>query len=523
MRDSIHFQGLTFRAKPASKQPRQLTLSQQAAQGQALQKPSFVITDWLLETAQHWLIFATQGQVGEQFIALFNKQVELIKGDLPDFDLQVGAVSLSIQQQILEQEIATDETDFQDSLDHGHSVLSFIENELRLNQSLSAQSKFQNPEQLLELTHLTHLKDRGFRLLSTGETRRLMLALALAKQPQILMLDDPYAGLDLEHQAWLTGFLDEISAYIQIMMVSSREEQLPECISHVLSFIQTSAQDKLEYQLSKPMSREAWLDSPILRQLNAMSNQKTDALITLVKAGQSCKEELPDPLIALHNAKVEYTDALIFKDVNWQIKAGEHWQIRGPNGCGKSTLLGLILGDHPQCYSNDIEIFGHKRGSGESIWQIKQNIGIVSSSLHLQYRVNCSALDVVLSGLFDSIGLYQKPSLKQIKLAQQWLELFSMQEYAKVGFKSLDYGQQRLLLIARALIKQPLILILDEPYQGLDFLSRRLIHTSLNLVAQQNLSQLLYVTHYLEDSLPAVQNFVDFVKVEQGYEVVLTV
>jgi molybdate transport system ATP-binding protein len=213
-------------------------------------------------------------------------------------------------------------------------------------------------------------------------------------------------------------------------------------------------------------------------------------------------------------------DAKIFSGVNWQIEQGQHWQVRGPNGCGKSTLLGLILGDHPQCYSNDVTVLGMKRGSGETIWDVKRHIGVVSSALHLQYRVNCTALEVLISGFYDSIGLYQQPSKKEILYAREWLQLLEMSQFEKVGFRNLDYGQQRLLLIGRALIKQPALLILDEPYQGLDFLNRKLVFRALNRIASANISQLLYVTHHQEDSLDAIHHFVDFVAQQgEGYRV----
>jgi molybdate transport system ATP-binding protein len=218
-----------------------------------------------------------------------------------------------------------------------------------------------------------------------------------------------------------------------------------------------------------------------------------------------------NPVFEIQNGRVEYTERTIFTDLNWRIENGQHWQIKGPNGCGKSTLLGLIFGDHPQCYSNDIHIFGKKRGSGESIWEIKQHIGMVSSALHLQYRVSCKAIDVILSGFYDSIGLYQQPSKKEIIVAREWLEILHMSEHANTSFRQLEYGQQRLLLIARAIVKQPAILILDEPYQGLDYLGRRLVKNTLELIAKENLSQLLYVSHYQKDKLHSIKNEVEFI------------
>ncbi|MCC4834439.1 ATP-binding cassette domain-containing protein [Shewanella sp. 10N.7] len=236
------------------------------------------------------------------------------------------------------------------------------------------------------------------------------------------------------------------------------------------------------------------------------------------------QSKFENPIFELKNGKVAYSDKTIFTDVNWRIDNGQHWQVKGPNGCGKSTLLGLIFGDHPQCYSNDIQIFGKQRGSGETIWEIKQHIGMVSSALHLQYRVNCSPIDVILSGFYDSIGLYQKATAPQLDMAKDWLTILHMEALANTPIKQLDYSQQRLLLIARALVKQPTLLILDEPYQGLDYLGIRLVRNTLELIARENLSQLLYVSHYHEDNLASINNYLEFVENEQteGYKSVIS-
>jgi len=157
-----------------------------------------------------------------------------------------------------------------------------------------------------------------------------------------------------------------------------------------------------------------------------------------------------------------------------QINPGEHWQLTGPNGSGKTCLLSLITGDHPQCYVNDIRVFGFQRGQGESIWQIKQFIGYVSTQLQWEYRVSTSVRNVVISGFHDSIGLYTKPSDVQKNIADQWLDVLGMRHRANEPFTQLSHGDKRLLLIARAMVKHPPLLILDEPCLGLDDINRQL-------------------------------------------------
>ncbi|QUN06600.1 ATP-binding cassette domain-containing protein [Shewanella yunxiaonensis] len=458
------------------------------------------IEEWHIAAGEHWGVFAGQGQAAELLVGLLSGELTPHKGTIEGLPASVACVSLQQQQKLLDQQIAEDESDMQS----GDTVSQIL---------LDNGCDLQTLPELLAITDLTHLKDRGFRLLSTGETRRLMLAKAIAGQPQWLILDEPYAGLDVAHRAALTKLLQTLAKHTQLLLLTSREDELPAFISHMALFD--------DHQLTQTLSREEWQQHPLLAQMQALSEEKSARMLALLK--QQDHANYPNPLVQLNDVRVAYTDSLIFEHVNWTINRGEHWQLRGPNGAGKSTLLGLILGDHPQCYSNDITILGVKRGSGESIWEIKKNIGVVSSSLHLQYRVNCSALEVLLSGYFDSIGLYQKPSALQISNAQTWLEMLEMSDFAKTGFRSLDYGQQRLLLIARALIKQPALLILDEPYQGLDYLNRKLVFHALNRIAASNISQLLYVTHHHEDTLDAVQNFADFVPAGNGsHKLVLT-
>lgn len=471
------------------------------------------VDDWTMEPKQHWVIFSTYSHCGSVLGRLLSGDIAVECNVISGLPKKIGWVSLYQQQLLLEKELADDDTDFIDRLDYGSSVETLVA------EVCSERSQLEN---LLTLTDLTYLRQRGFRQLSTGETRRVMLARALAIEPELLILDEPYAGLDMAHQQQLSLLLETLSHTMQLLIITSREDEIPKCITHVAMFnADVDKSGNTIHRLSGSMTINEWHEHPVMAQLNALSQQRSQELLALIKH-QRYQAKYPDPLVELKNGKVEYTDGLIFKGVNWRINNGEHWQVRGPNGCGKSTLLGLILGDHPQCYSNDITLFGKPRGSGETIWQVKEQIGIVSSALHLQYRVNCSALDVLLSGFFDSIGLYQKPSKKQVDSAKDWLSILHMSQFEKTSFKQLDYGQQRLLLIGRALIKQPVLLILDEPYQGLDFINRKLVMNTLNMIAEENLSQLLYVSHHSDDALPAIRNYVDFIgDAQAGYQVMV--
>ncbi|MCJ2375905.1 molybdate ABC transporter ATP-binding protein ModF [Vibrio sp. ZSDZ34] len=464
------------------------------------------IEQWQINDSEHWAIFETQGNVGSQIGDLLCGEKQAEPGCLVALHQDIAQVSLAEQQRLLELENANDDTDFLDRIDFGRTVTQLID------------ERVQQPSHTLELMDkldLTHLAQRGFKQLSTGETRRVMLARALASKPRTLLLDEPFVGLDAQHRELLACYLRTLAEHTQIIIVTSREDEIPDWVHHVALFEHGT--------LSQTMTHRQWLSHPVISQLRALSSEQSEQWIALIRKHQHTAK-FADPLLKITNGTVEYVEQRIFSGVDWQINHGEHWQVRGPNGCGKSTLLGLIFGDHPQCYSNDIQIYGMQRGSGETVWDIKKHTGMVSSSLHLQYRVSCRALDVLLSGYFDSIGLYDQPSKKQIDTAMEWLALLHMAHLKDTSFKALEYSQQRLLLIARAIIKQPTLLILDEPYQGLDFLGRKLVTNALNMIANENLSQLLYVSHYVEDALDSIQHFVDFVKddADENYRVELS-
>ncbi|EKY4878635.1 molybdate ABC transporter ATP-binding protein ModF [Vibrio sp. B511a] len=451
------------------------------------------IDDWKINTQQSWGIFSADGDIGSLLGDLICDEMSPNSGEIELNGLSVAQVSLSEQQRLLERELEKDDTDFLDRIDQGSTVYSLI-----LEQSQDTNLT----EQLVNDLDLSHLRDSGFRVLSTGETRRVMLARALATQPDLVLLDNPFTGLDIAHRAALARYLHSLSQNVQLLITFSRESDMPEWINSIALF---SAG-----KLDSTMDKSSWDNHPIIGQIKSQSEQQSEEMMSLIRQHQH-STPFNNPIFELKNGAVEYTDKKIFTGLNWRIDKGQHWQVKGPNGCGKSTLLGLIFGDHPQCYSNDIDIFGKKRGTGETIWEIKQHIGMVSSALHLQYRVNCSALEVILSGFYDSIGLYNQPTRKEMNIANEWLDILHMSQYKKTSFKQLEYGQQRLLLIARAIVKQPTLLILDEPYQGLDFLGRRLVKNTLELIARENLSQLLYVSHYQEDRLDSIKNELEFV------------
>ena len=224
--------------------------------------------------------------------------------------------------------------------------------------------------------------------------------------------------------------------------------------------------------------------------------------ILQLTAGRSAADPQRRELIALRDGFARFGEKILFEHLDLDIDDGCHTLITGPNGCGKSTLLHIITGDNPKCYANDLRIFGVRRGSGESIWELKRHMGIVSPEIHRNHHIPGTARQVVLSGLFDSIGLYQKASAAQERMALQWLEWIGLPHKATQAFRRLAFAEQRLVLIARALIKLPRLLILDEPTQGLDEDNRHELLRLLEKIAAHQISTILYVSHRKDEHRP---------------------
>jgi len=357
--------------------------------------------------------------------------------------------------------------------------------------------------ELVEKFGLSHLLDRAFRKLSTGETRKVMLIRALSSKPDLLILDEPFDGLDADTLAMLQQHLASIIDTTPMVMVLNRFDEMPSFITHV-AYLEKDGHDsgKLAFKVDRK-------DESAFAELYQLLHLKTTDL-QVPETDPASKLPALDPqqpLVTLTDATIKYGDTVIVDKLNWTIEPGKHWQLSGPNGSGKTGVLSLITGDHPQCYVNDIFVFGFQRGKGESIWQIKQFIGYVSTSLQWEYRVSVSCKNVIISGFYDSIGMYTKSTDNQKKIADEWLALLGMSDRADQPFNKLSYGDQRLLLIARAMVKHPPLLILDEPCLGLDDMNRQLVLALIEKICAGKETTVLYVNHHAEDQIAGIEHY----------------
>ncbi|AOR64628.1 molybdate ABC transporter ATP-binding protein ModF [Pectobacterium wasabiae] len=376
------------------------------------------------------------------------------------------------------------------------------------------QDSLSDPARCQQLAHqfgITHLLERRFKYLSTGETRKAMLCQALMPHPDLLILDEPFDGLDVASRQQLADELRKLTdSGHTLVLILNRFDDIPDFINHVGVLADCT--------LTRVGEREAILSEALVAQLAFSEKLSGSSLPEPEHPLQYMTLPTDEARILLRNGVVQYNDRPILHELTWEVLSGQHWQIVGPNGAGKSTLLSLITGDHPQGYSNDLTLFGRKRGSGETIWDIKRHIGYVSSSFHLDYRVSTSVRNVILSGFFDSIGIYQAVSDRQHHLTEQWLTLLGLNgAIADTPFQSLSWGQQRLTLIARALVKHPALLILDEPLQGLDPLNRQLVRCWLDILIGEGETQLLFVSHHAEDAPECITHRLTFVPYNDIY------
>jgi len=444
--------------------------------------------NWRIEPGQQWMISGANGSGKSALAAVLTQAGEQTQGKLQGLPPRVAIVSYEAQGELIAAELRKDDADIMDVISEGTPVHEIID--------AVCEDKVLATE-LIEQFGLAHLTDRSFRKLSTGETRKVMLIRALTSKPDLLVLDEPFDGLDAKTHSMLAKHLESLASSLPMVMVLNRFDEKPAFITHI-----------------------AYVDHGRLASTVDCSNQLAfDELYQLMHL-KSTDLEIPpadpafalptlqenEPLVRITNAAIRYSDTTIFSDLSWTINRGEHWQLTGPNGSGKTGLLSLITGDHPQCYVNDIFVFGFQRGKGESIWQIKQFIGYVSTALQWEYRVSVSVRNSIISGFYDSIGLYSKYTDTQRDIADQWLNLLGMSDKADAPFSQQSHGDQRLLLIARAMVKQPPLLILDEPCLGLDDMNRQLVLALIEKICAGSGTTVLYVNHHAGDKIKGIEH-----------------
>ena len=354
---------------------------------------------------------------------------------------------------------------------------------------------------LIDTFMMRDLLQKRMVLLSSGEMRRYQLFKYLIKRPKVLIVDNPFIGLDAPMRDQLSRFFRQLteSGEVQIIMVLSMLDWVPEYITHVVQVENMKVGQKLTRR--EYMDHQPDYASLPMSHLPATLTEQIVGLPVHETANLTADGSITDEIISIRNLSLPLpdTDRVLYGGLNWTVRRGEKWALQGRNGAGKSTLLSLICADHPAAYACDISLFGRKRGTGESFWEIKKHIGFVSPEFHRAYKENRPAIDIVASGLHDSVGLYKRPRPEQTDTCLFWMKVFGIEALKDRLFLTLSAGEQRLCLLARAFVKDPALLILDEPLHGLDTYRRNLVRDVIAAFCRRPDKTLIMVTHYVEE------------------------
>lgn len=475
---------------------------------------------WQIHSDEHWAILGPNGSGKSTLVRSLWGGVPLQSGRIvydfagnerqtqlvPKKD-EIGYVSFELHQSLMEHEAFQEELrEYAGRPDEATTARDVIFSGILANRVLTPADE----ERLFEVVdHLDiqYLLQRDISSLSTGEMRKTLIARALIKSPRLLILDEPFDGLDERSRATLAESINHLmTGSMRVILVVHRLEEIVRNITHVLLikdgqlFLQGPKDEVLTSgSIGRLYGFNLRLEKTNRGYLVSYGSDKSDKIDTSV-VFEEALQDVPEVLIAMKDTTVRYNDLVVLDQLNWSMKRGENWAILGPNGSGKSTIVKLILGDNLQGYANQVMLFGKRKGSGETLWEIKRHIGAVSSELQVRYRKKMSAYDVIASGFYDSIGLYQYPTPKQKAIADGWIELLKIGDISNQPYHQLSYGQKRMILLARAMVKSPALLIMDEPSHGLDISNHRRILRIIEMIGGTP-THLLYVTNH-RDEIP---------------------
>ena len=357
-------------------------------------------------------------------------------------------------------------------------------------------------DKLYGMFSLDEVLDKYVITLSSGELRKLQLTRCLLAMPRVLILDNPFIGLDSPTRKNLSDLLTELSRNLGILffLVMPKSDIIPSFITHVISVKGLDIEGKMtvEDYISKHPASISDLPNGRILLMDGLPDKKLDKEKFYPKENNA-------EIVKCNGVNIRYGSRTILKDLDWTVKEGERWALSGENGSGKSTLLSLVCADNPQSYACDISLFGHKRGSGESIWEIKRHIGYVSPEMHRAYMKNIPTIDIIASGLFDTVGLFMHPTEEQYGICRKWMEIFGIEHLSERSYLKISSGEQRLCLLARAFVKDPELLVLDEPMHGLDSRQCGIVKEIIDRFMRRPHKTLIMVTHY-EEELPECIN-----------------
>lgn len=465
--------------------------------------PALQALNWRWEPGQQWACIGPNGAGKTTLAGLLSKQLQHGSGKItlsPELT-KSGCSYVCFEQQkaLCDRDAQLDDSEFRsDARDPGTTVAM----------ALGGPKALERATDWIERLQIKHILDRGLRFISTGEMRKTLLLRAILQDPALLILDSPLDGLDIDSQAVMTEVIESLlSTELRLLLLSRSLSDVPRGISHLL--VLDSGEAVAAGALNDVLGRD---------EVQSLMHPPTLALGALpAPAYRDYQVDDYAPLLELSQVSVSYGDAAVLRDINWTFKRGQHCHLSGPNGCGKTTLLSLVTADNHKAYGQEISLFGQRRGSGESIWDIKQKFGVLNTQLHLNHARGMRVAEVVMSGFFDTIGLYDNWGGKQLEIAEGWLGALGLGHLTALPFDTLSFGLQRMVLLARAMVKSPLILVLDEPCLGLDAYHTGTILDAIDHIADNTDTQIVYVSHSIGEVPRCINQWLAFEPAAEGF------
>jgi molybdate transport system ATP-binding protein len=475
----------------------------------------FEKTTWTYLRGEQWAVLGANGSGKSLFADALRGRLPMVNGELnyffkPEPGLSheecIGHVSFERRKLELRDIVAQSRWNSLES-EGAMRVDSFLSYERVMevnpfevtNIHLRARPHFDHRRaQAISLLDIEPFLERSLMTLSNGEMQRVQLARALCRPLRLLILDEPCAGLDVQARQRFLDVLGQLMRHgLQTLLIVSRPEDLPDETTHVLAI------DNCQVLRAGP--RAEMLKQTAAKSHSPAPTSTTPPRVAIDSPVARRVSKAPRELVRLDKVTVRYGNTTIFKDLDWRIVEGESWALLGPNGSGKTTALSLILGDHPQCYSNRVTVFGKRRGRGESMQSIKRRIGWFSPELLLHFDPDATCYEVVASGFRDSIGIFETPTPCQRAKALRLLRQYGLLDCADCPLCGLSAGAQRIVLLLRALVKTPKLLILDEPCQGLDDAHRNSFVKAVDAAIRSKTTTVIYVTHRPDELPPSIK------------------
>lgn len=450
---------------------------------------------WQWPRGQHIAILGGNGAGKTTLAKLITDQLRPNQGNISyasDFGPDdIAHISFDLHRELMEHDRRFDDSETrEDAFDIGTPVRNII------LQGQPADNEFLA---LCERLGISHILDQGIRFISTGESRKTLLARALFAKPAALILDNPFEGLDIHAQAEMRAMLDELlTSPTPLILLTKDATDIPDAIDTVYTM------------------RQGKLTGPCTAAEAKRASAKVHHYAKPMPIAAAPSHPSDTALLELRNINVNFRGKQVLSNINWRLMPNQHCCISGPNGAGKSTLLGLLCGENDKAYGQEVILFGKRRGSGESIWEVKAQFGLLNTSMQMSNLKRTKVIDVVASGLFDSVGLYTNYSESQRQLLLAWLDSLEILPLKEQRFDRLSFGEQRMVLLARAMVKSPRILILDEPCIGLDNEQKSKLLGAVDQIAAHGQTRILFVSHRSEEVPACINQFMDLIPAAEG-------